>query len=234
LLYEIFGEDLFLQPEWNPVKVFTPSELDVLRQMLAKGVQAPRTSSVGRLFDAVASILGIRHVVTYEGQGAMELENAIGDLNTDESYPIELGKTPAVPSSTSSSDGRVPEIGLVVVDWEPMVRRILSDVIAGIETGMISARFHNTLSRTVVEVARRVGEERVVLTGGCFQNRVLAERTTKELERAGFRVYRHQRVPPNDGGIALGQLAAYLRLRNGSETFSGDVRRRTIYEEVVR
>jgi hydrogenase maturation protein HypF len=88
------------------------------------------------------------------------------------------------------------------------VRGIVGDVRRGVPVGRIANRFHNSLTETIVRVAARVGGEQVVLSGGCFQNRVLVERTVRALRARGFRPYWHQRVPPNDGGIALGQLAA--------------------------
>jgi hydrogenase maturation protein HypF len=92
------------------------------------------------------------------------------------------------------------------VDWEPAVGAILSDVMNGVDVGAIAARFHRTLTSMIVTVARRAGEERVVLSGGCFQNRALTEGVVAGLRGAGFRAYWHQRVPPNDGGLALGQI----------------------------
>ena len=88
---------------------------------------------------------------------------------------------------------------------------ILSDVQKGVATGKISAKFHNALAEAVVAVAERIGERRVVLSGGCFQNRYLTERTVRRLQAEGFQPYWHQRVPPNDGGIALGQIVAAIR-----------------------
>jgi hydrogenase maturation protein HypF len=92
-----------------------------------------------------------------------------------------------------------------------MLRTILEDVQRQAPLGMIAAMFHNTLAEMAVAVARRVGEARVVLSGGCFQNAYLTERTVHRLQAAGFRAYWHQRIPPNDGGIALGQIAAVAR-----------------------
>ena len=92
-----------------------------------------------------------------------------------------------------------------------MIEAILSDVQNGVAVGRISAKFHNTLAEVVVTVAKKAGERRVVLSGGCFQNRYLTERTVRRLQAAGFQPYWHQRVPPNDGGIALGQAVAALR-----------------------
>jgi hydrogenase maturation protein HypF len=150
--------------------------------MLQKGVNSPRTSSAGRLFDAVASFLGLRDRCSFEGQAAMELEFAAEADTSDDIYPLP------------SHDG--------VLDWEPMIRIILKD------PSKAAARFHNTLVAAIVTAARDVGEEHVVLSGGCFQNRYLTERTVTALRAAGFRPYWHHRIPPNDGGIAVGQIVA--------------------------
>jgi hydrogenase maturation protein HypF len=100
-----------------------------------------------------------------------------------------------------------------LVDWRPIVPEILIDLQNGQKLGGISAKFHNTLAETIVAIARRVGEPRIVLTGGCFQNRYLIERSVRRLSEAGFKPYWHHRVPPNDGGIALGQVVAAARSR---------------------
>jgi hydrogenase maturation protein HypF len=154
----------------------------VLGQMLRNGVNSPVTSSAGRLFDAVAAILGIRQRSQFEGQAAMELEWMI-ESGIEESYPPG-------------------------VDWQPMIEALLED---DAPPGVKAAKFHNALVETIVQVAKQVGEATVVLTGGCFQNRYLTERAVLRLQAEGFRPYWHQRVPPNDGGIALGQLIAVLR-----------------------
>jgi hydrogenase maturation protein HypF len=179
LLYEIFGD-----------QAFDGIEPPLLRQMLRKGIRAPRTSSAGRLFDAVASIVGIRSETSFEGQAAMELEFAAAD-NTDEFYPYAIRSCKPL-----------------IVDWEPMLRTVLADVRELVPAGIISARFHNTLVEIIVDIAERIGESRVVLTGGCFQNRYLIERTVNRLSSCGFSAYWHERVPTNDGGISLGQILA--------------------------
>ena len=92
-----------------------------------------------------------------------------------------------------------------------MIAAILADIEHGASLGLISAKFHNALVEAIVTVAKRVGPNRVVLSGGCFQNRYLTERAVRRLQAEGFRPYWHQRVPPNDGGIALGQVIAALR-----------------------
>ncbi len=198
LLYEIFGDRAFECDDLYPLRSFTISERAILRQMLSKNLNSPLTSSAGRLFDAVASIVGLRQRINFEGQAAMELEFAIEDERTDEVYPFQIRE----------GVGAIHELPLQIVDWEPMVRDILTDLKRGIPVSTISAKFHNTLVEMILDVAHRIGEERVILTGGCFQNRYLTERAVHRLEAEGFRPYWHQRVPPNDGGIALGQMFA--------------------------
>ena len=195
LLFEIFGDALFDMDEVAPLKAFSVQALRVLHGMLARGVNAPRTSSAGRIFDAVASIAGLRQETQFEGQAAMELEYALEGAQTEESYPFQLRQAD------------VPQI----IDWEPMVREILVEVRGNVPVTRVAARFHNTLAEVIVAVARRAGQERVALSGGCFQNRYLTERAVKRLKAEGFRPYWHQRVPPNDGGIALGQILAGSR-----------------------
>ncbi|HEX3718471.1 MAG TPA: carbamoyltransferase HypF [Verrucomicrobiae bacterium] len=192
LLWEIFGRDLFEHSELLPLQQFSQSESNMLRQMLANGVNAPVTSSAGRLFDAVASILGLRHRARFEGQGAMELE-----------FSVERGVTKTYPFRFAESEG--------VIDWQSMICQILEEQQRGESVGRIAAAFHNTLAEMVVAVARSAGIAKVVLTGGCFQNKYLTERAVARLRENGFRPYWHQRVPPNDGGIALGQVIGAAR-----------------------
>jgi hydrogenase maturation protein HypF len=110
----------------------------------------------------------------------------------------------------------------MIVDWEPLIRAVVQDVRNAIPLARISKKFHNTLVEVIVEVARRVAEERVVLTGGCFQNRILVESAVRRLLAEGFRPYWHQRIPPNDGGIALGQIVAASRvLKAGAAKYTG-------------
>jgi len=105
---------------------------------------------------------------------------------------------------------------LLIADWEPAIRALLDDLRAGVPVSVLSARFHETLVEVIIDVARRVAIPRVALSGGCFQNMFLTERTVKRLEFEGFQPYWHQRIPPNDGGIAAGQIFAALRsMRKG-------------------
>jgi hydrogenase maturation protein HypF len=157
------------------------------------------------LFDAVASIVGLRQRTHFEGQAAMELEFAIGKNVSDDVYSYRI----AEPQSTRESSPTLRPTW--VVDWTDIVRGILDDVDAAVPVSSISVKFHNTLCEVIVDVAKRIGEYRVLLTGGCFQNKYLTERAIKRLREEGFSPYWHQRVPPNDGGIALGQVYAFLR-----------------------
>ncbi len=174
---------------------FEPAELSNIEAMLRQRINSPITTSAGRLFDAVAALLGISPICTFEGEAAMQLEFAIGNIDTDSAYPIAV------------VDNGTP----IQVDWRPLIRAILSERNAGLSVGVIAARFHNTLVTAMLQVARRIGLPKVVLSGGCFQNRYLTERAIKALRTAGFPVYWHQRVPTNDSGIALGQVLAAAR-----------------------
>ena len=190
---------------------FSARELATLKTMLAKKLNSPLTSSVGRLFDAVASLINLRQKIRFEGQAAMELEFLLDEIETDEAYPLPLAaRGDARPTTAPNPALRTPHSALIL-DWSPMVEAILADVDSGVSGGRISAKFHNALAGAIVAVAKHVGLNRVVLSGGCFQNRYLTERTVRGLQAEGFQPYWHQRVPPNDGGIALGQVIAALR-----------------------
>jgi len=178
-------------------------------------VNSPWASSVGRLFDAVASLTGLRQRVSFEGQAAMELEFAVGSERAEHAYRFRI-----VDHDEPSAIDHRP--AAIIIDWEPMVWEILDDVKQRVPVSVISAKFHNTLTEIIVHVAKRIGEERVVLTGGCFQNRLLTERTVRRLEAEGFRPYWHQRIPPNDGGIALGQVFAACRAAGRTKPGAAD------------
>lgn len=197
LMHELAGVDdnLLLHMQQETAARFSKVELAALNTALARGVNAPFTTSMGRLFDAVAALTGLRQQMRFEGQAAMELEFALAEIESDEHYDL-----PIIP-------GQAPR----VLDWAPTIRALFSDVRDGVAVGEISARFHNALAESIVAVAREVGVERVALSGGCFQNRYLTERAVRRLRAEGFHAYWHQRVPPNDGGIALGQIVAVRR-----------------------
>jgi hydrogenase maturation protein HypF len=158
---------------------------------------------MGRLFDGVASLLGIRQRCAFEGQAAMELEAAAARASAaDQAYPMPLR------TETTSGD-------TLVLDWEPMLGSLLRDHSTGASLETVAARFHASLVETVVSVARHIGERAVVLSGGCFQNRLLLEGCVTRLTAEGHRVYWPQRVPPNDGSVALGQVTVAGWRRRG-------------------
>jgi hydrogenase maturation protein HypF len=164
------------------------SQRKLVRSMIAHGVNSIETSSCGRLFDAVASLIGLRQQINFEGQAAIELETIAADGVVD-AYPFGL-------------DGDS-------VDFRPAIEGIVREVREGTPAGAIAARFHNTVAEAIVEVCRRLRAEeklnRVCLSGGTFQNMKLLARTLAGLRRLEFEVFIHAQVPPNDGGIALGQ-----------------------------
>jgi len=196
--YEMSGEAIFEQRELPPVAAFSATELSLLKTMLQRGLNSPKTSSVGRWFDAVAATINLRQQTRFEGQAAMDLEFALAGLVTDKFYQLPL----------------VTRHELCILDWAPVLGEILRDAQGGVSAGEIAAKFHNTLAEAIVAVARRFGPTRVALSGGCFQNRYLLERTVTRLRAEKFQPYWPQRVPPNDGGIALGQVMAAVRGAN--------------------
>jgi hydrogenase maturation protein HypF len=206
LLYELLGDEIFEMKTLGSVQTFSPQELKILKTMLNNRLNTPMTSSAGRLFDAITSMIGLRQQTQFEGQAAMELEFTIGAFETNESYAFSLLRPPISPKESQALS-----FAPIIIDWAAMVQNILVDGDSGLSIGNISAKFHNTLAEMMVAVAKQIGEEQVVLTGGCFQNKYLIERAIQRLRTEGFRPYWHQRIPPNDGGIALGQIVAALQ-----------------------
>ncbi len=177
-------------------------QIHVLSAMAQRKINTPFTSSVGRLFDAVAAlVLGFQEP-SYEGEAAVRLE-AIADPTVADSYELPL----RLPDGTTQmlGDRSIPR-----GDWRLMGRAILADRLAGVEAGVIAARFHNALAQWAADVVAREQIREVVLSGGCFQNRFLAERTVKALVGVGCKVYVHSTIPPGDGGLAAGQLAVAI------------------------
>jgi hydrogenase maturation protein HypF len=188
------GDAALDETTWRSLGLFTEAETAVLRSMLARNLNSPVASSAGRLFDAVAALAGLHPVAAFEGQAAMALEAALRGFEGDQAYPFAIEAGP---------EGR----GLVL-DWGPMLKSVLDDVATGTEAGRISLRFHNTMAEMIVALAVAQRADRVALTGGCFQNRYLTERSAERLRVAGIAAYWHERIPPNDGGIAVGQILA--------------------------
>jgi hydrogenase maturation protein HypF len=187
--------------EWDErlasVLEFSESERTLLHTQLEKKINTPLTSSMGRLFDAAAALAGMRQKVNYEGQAAIEFES-LADSAEAASYSFALNQD------------EVQVRGVIEV--------LIKDVLAGVHTSKISARFHNGLAEGVRMVVRRMSQDsgirEVALSGGVWQNITLLRRTLSLLKNDGFEVYIHREVPPNDGGLSLGQaIIAASRLR---------------------
>lgn len=198
LLYELCREDPTLEPRARDCcrRWFTAQETALLWRMAEAGIHAPWCSSVGRLFDAVACLVGLRSRSQFEAQAAMDLEFCVDAEAAWAPYPLPV-REPRAPGGPRE------------LDWGPLIRSILTEVATGVSPAVVATRFHQSLVAAIVAVARLESCEAVLLGGGCFQNQWLLAWSVRQLRSSGFRPYWPQRVPPNDGGIALGQLAAH-------------------------
>ncbi|RME37221.1 MAG: carbamoyltransferase HypF, partial [Deltaproteobacteria bacterium] len=200
-LQTAFGDDW---PDIPLVHSLDKGEVRLLQQMMARGLNSPMTSSCGRLFDAVAALCGLRDRVSYEGQAALELEMAIDREEVEHLYAWTL---------------REDESESLQLDVRPLIRGVVDDILVGSGAGEIACRFHLSLAQAVTDVcvrlSSRTGLKTVALSGGVFQNRFLTEALSGLLASRGLEVLRHSLVPPNDGGLALGQaVIAGTRLKN--------------------
>jgi hydrogenase maturation protein HypF len=192
-LYSLLGEDFPL--DGLPLSRLNPTELDIIKRQLKRGINCPLTSSAGRLFDAVSALAGVRGEIDYEAQAAIELEMLAPDeVNKSESYPFSI----------------VEREGVRVVKLGGLLSAIVRDVRNQTPASVISLKFHNTMAQIIAEtcklVAKDAGINQVALSGGVFQNRLLLKLATAALQREGFSVLTHHLVPCNDGGISLGQV----------------------------
>lgn len=191
-LYQRHGKGVFELP-LDCFSGLSEQERQLTLQMLVKGINSPLSSSCGRLFDAVAAILGLRSRVSYEGQAAIELEGLAERGSCARLYPFAVNDVQ----------------GGLQLDWLPLLTALTEDLLAGVSSADIAAAFHRSLAVAAAAVCREIrqgsGLDRVVLSGGVFQNRLMCEELVTLLEMDGFRVFTHRLVPPNDGGLALGQ-----------------------------
>jgi hydrogenase maturation protein HypF len=189
-LERAFGDE-FLQLDLPFARRIEPAKWRPLKRMIESGINSPPTSSMGRLFDAVAAIVLQRDAVSFEGEAAMELE-AIADDRVEDGY--EFAIQPDQPA---------------VVDARPVIRAVVDDLQRGVAAGIVSARFHVAVADMIVAQCTRLraehGLHRVVLSGGVFQNRLLTTQAFRRLRHAGFQASTNNRIPVNDGGISFGQ-----------------------------
>ncbi len=194
-LVHYFGENVVAEyPEL--FKDTDPKELEIVLFMIKNKINAPLTSSAGRLFDAVSSLLGICRDTTYHAEAPMRLE-AAATPDTEGSYPFEF-----------TGD---------IISMKPAFEAMIDELTKGKRPGNIAARFHQAIVSVILETVTRISHEtgirEVVLSGGTFQNRIILEQTEQRLVSEGFHVYSHSHIPSNDGGIALGQLAIAAKRR---------------------
>jgi hydrogenase maturation protein HypF len=207
-LANLWQSGLQWEAELPCVEAFCAEERMAIRSQLEHRLNSPQTSSMGRLFDAVAALAGVRQKVNYEGQAAIELE-ALVDPSETGSYPFELVQSDSSNSLGSSS---------LFIDARPLIHAVVEDKLSGAPASLIAARFHNGVATMVLEVCQAIkqntGCQLVALSGGVWQNVTLVAKTLRLLQLDGFIVYTHHQVPPNDGGLALGQaiIAAHRLL----------------------
>ncbi|MDT3427374.1 hydrogenase maturation protein HypF [Paenibacillus forsythiae] len=185
------------EPPADWLNTIEPYKRDIVKRQILQRINTPLTSSVGRLFDAVSSLAGLCHYAEYEGQAAIRLERA-ADKEASRIYPYDLKAVQ----------------GVLEIGTAPLIRELVREIREGVGISEISGAFHRTLAAITGDVCRRIRSERglneVALSGGVFQNRLLLAFTVDELERSGFRVWLHSKVPANDGGLSLGQAAIAL------------------------
>ena len=194
-LHALFGSSLPPSFETWRRSVFTGEELSILSVALTKGVGAPVCTSMGRLFDVVSALLDCCLISQFEGDAALSLEAlARGAQGSSRTYTLPL----------------VQERSLYVLDWRPLLEEMFEDKVTGIPISRIALGFHGALVRGIVDLAKCAQQENVLLTGGVMQNKLLAEQAITALKNAGFTPIWHHRIPPNDGGIAVGQIFGKL------------------------
>ena len=211
-LYQTYGNEFEHLP-LDFVARLNQNKWPTLKHMIDRRVNAPLTSSMGRLFDAIAALIGLRDEVNYEGQAAVELETLAIQANDEGEYPFELVEMNVdetmTPGQKISSPTDLPSIQPGFIETRPLIQAIVTNLQQGVPESIIAARFHNTIARMSLAVCeqlhRETGLTQVALSGGVFQNAYLLEKTVQKLKSSGFKVYLNNKVPPNDGGLALGQ-----------------------------
>jgi len=174
-------------------------DTDVILNLIDKKINSPLCSSVGRLFDGIASLINLKQNTSFEGQAAMDLENILSGTLTDDRYKFEIIKAGE---------------NNYIVDWRKVVLDIINDFTKNISKQNISAKFHSALTDIIIEISKISGIKQIALSGGCFQNKNLIEKTIDRLSEEGFKVYWQSEIPTNDGGISLGQMKYFSYLNN--------------------
>lgn len=185
-----FKDELEISNVEDYIKI-DKQNLQIIKQILEKGINSPLTSSMGRLFDAVSSLIDLKNYSSFEGQAAMELEFiAYKSISESGYYTYEINK----------------ENDVFIIDFVPIIKKLLLDKRNKISNSKISSKFHNTLVEIIFSVAKTINVKNIALSGGCFQNSILLEKSITKLKESGFHPYWQKKVPVNDGGISLGQI----------------------------
>ena len=216
-LHHTYGAD-FEGINLPVLKELRRDDLRFLVSAIEAGINTPLTSSAGRLFDAVAGITGLVLKSRYEAEAAMRLQSTIAA--TDRTYPFELADSGDRVALDKTTDGNTQVSAAVdsaapntdfVIDFRPCIRAIVEDILSPVAPGIIAATFHNTLVSVILESVERMsadsGLNTVALSGGVFQNRYILAKSERALKSRGFTVISNNKIPSNDGGVALGQLA---------------------------
>jgi hydrogenase maturation protein HypF len=203
-LAQLWHNDIKWDDDLFPVIAACGDDMAMLRTMLENEISTPKTSSIGRLFDAIASLAGVRNKVNYEGQAAIEFEN-LADPKENGNYFLGINK----PSETAQGQK------LLTIGTGVLYNSVVEDIRNGVEIPTISAKFHNGLANVTLEVCKLAraayGINEVVLSGGVWQNMILLRKTIQILENDRFSVYVHRQVPTNDGGLSLGQAIIAIK-----------------------
>lgn len=205
LLYETFGEEC-LEMDIPPIHSLGPDLAQSLVELLKKDVNCPITTSMGRLFDGISSILGLCHLNTFEGEAAMTLEFAAEkgtEDQLDDHYLFPL--IPLSPERKGKGRGFSSESVQKIADWQPLLRSVVRETWKGKSSSEIGLKFHKTLTEWIVNAGKNQNCSPIILTGGVFQNSLLLKLTKAQLQQANYQIFTHHHIPLNDGGLSFGQ-----------------------------
>jgi hydrogenase maturation protein HypF len=224
--YSLFGEAIFDDEMLAPVRHFTSVQRQIFKQMLHKGLNCPMTSSMGRLFDAVASLMDVCQVMTHEAQAAVMLEDLFYSPHplTPSPQGGEGKNSPPFSMQWGKGAGGIGDIfypydihtqnNVHIIQPHAIFNALRTDIHADTQKSVMSQKFHATLIDMILQMAHRIGEKRVMLTGGCFLNKPLLEGTVYRLREAGLTPYWHSQIPTGDGGVCVGQAIGMDKTHN--------------------
>lgn len=192
LLYEVYGKALTSNGVVNSLSPFELSTIKQLQKMLSNNFNSPLTSSAGRLFDGISSLLNLVQINSFEGEAAMSLEFSAKTSKDKGIYPVpvDFAVTPNI------------------IDWRPMLAAIITDIGNHLPSAVIARRFHNSCAAIILKIAQHYSVTQILLTGGCFQNSLLIETTFALLQEQGITVLWHKKLPANDASLCVGQIRA--------------------------